>query len=157
MAIEGVMGNPITMTWIDLVPVTQVYGILFNDKKEVLVLQRADGKMTLPGGKPEEGENIYQTLERETMEEANVTVKNLMLLGANQIDDSQNPDPTRKQYFQIRLMGEVNKELEEKVDPASGEQMRRRYFPLDELNTVLQWGAVGEAMVETIKKIKSGV
>ena len=43
-----------------LKPITQVYGILFNEKGEILIVHPVD-EWSLPGGKPEPGES-YEKL-----------------------------------------------------------------------------------------------
>ncbi len=53
--------------------VTQVYGLVFNEKNQILIVHNCKNKLwQLPGGKPEKGENYYQTLCRELVEEANI-------------------------------------------------------------------------------------
>lgn len=47
--------------------------IIYNDKREVLLLKK-EGHWQLPGGKQDQDESPYQTLCREVLEEANLTV-----------------------------------------------------------------------------------
>ncbi len=147
----SVIGNPIEITWLDLWPITQVYGVLLNTKNEVLVLQKSNGKYTLPGGKPETGETIYETLCREAKEEADVEIGNLKIIGANRVSDPKLQDESKKQYFQLRLIGRVVRELPRTVDPASGEVWSRSYCQIKDLNKVLNWKSNGQEMVKIVK------
>ena len=63
---------------------TQVSGYIFNDKNQLLIVK--NGKTwTIPGGHPEEGESQLETLNRELMEEACVTLKDINYLGAVEV------------------------------------------------------------------------
>jgi len=67
-------------------PVSQVYGICFNDIDEILIIKKPDGdQWKIPGGRPEAGETLEETLNRELMEEATISVKNCQPLGVMQV------------------------------------------------------------------------
>ena len=55
-----------------------VNAIILNDKDEVMLLRRADGKfkgcLTMPGGKVEDGETLSEAMIREVKEETNLDV-----------------------------------------------------------------------------------
>ncbi|PIE84955.1 hypothetical protein CSA08_04510 [Candidatus Gracilibacteria bacterium] len=49
--------------------------ILFNEKKEILLVKHSEKTLwALPGGHIEKGENMYQALHREIMEEFNLQI-----------------------------------------------------------------------------------
>lgn len=63
-----------------------VYGIVKNDKDEILLLKhRSKGVWMFPGGQVEIGENLINALLRETKEEANmdITVEKLYCVSSN--------------------------------------------------------------------------
>ena len=63
------------------IEIKQVYGIVFNEDGNIF-LRIDDGLYKLTGGKPElEDKSIEDTLKREFIEEANITLKNIHLLG----------------------------------------------------------------------------
>ena len=83
---------------------TQVSGYIFNDKNQLLIVK--NGKTwTVPGGHPEAGETQLQTLDRELMEEACVTLKDVHYLGAVEVVEN---DDT---YYQLRYTARVKEEL----------------------------------------------
>lgn len=149
-------GREVTLTWIklnddsDLVkfqPITQAYGICFNDKKEILILdQKGDSKWTLPGGTLEVGETPIQTLIREVMEEADITLKNISLLGVQRVEDPQNLDPKEKLHFQVRFIAKVDQIQFQTIDPAKDRIHVRRFVPISAINNCIHWGSTGEAL-----------
>ena len=61
-----------------------VNAVILNDKEEVLLLRRADGKfkgcLTMPGGKVEPRETLAQAMVREVKEETNLNVINYQFI-----------------------------------------------------------------------------
>jgi len=67
------------------------YGIVRNQKGQVLVLQRPGhghfaGKWELPGGKPEPGESPEAAVAREAKEEASIVIEAQRLAGAAEFE-----------------------------------------------------------------------
>jgi len=55
--------------------IVAVYGIVKNDKDEILLLKHShENVWTFPGGQVEVGENLIDALHRETMEESGMTI-----------------------------------------------------------------------------------
>ncbi len=66
--------------------IVAVYGIVKNERDEILLLRHRDkGIWMFPGGQVENGENLIDALLRETREESNmdVTVKRLYCVSSN--------------------------------------------------------------------------
>jgi mutator protein MutT len=74
------------------VPAIGVGGIVFNDKRQVLMIQRnqppAMGLWSVPGGKLEAGESLADTCKREIKEETglDVAVKNIVAVVERRIE-----------------------------------------------------------------------
>lgn len=145
-------GRKISMAWINLVPTTQAYCICFNDKDEVLILnQKGDDTWTLPGGTVEEGETLEQALIREVNEEADITLKNIMFLGVQKVDDPGK----RGTYFQARYIAQVDNILSQTVDPALGKINERKWVPNSEITNYIKWGKTGEAIFSDAIKLNN--
>ncbi len=88
------------------------YGVIFNDKKELVVLE-VNGKYFLPGGGIDEGEDPEEAVRRETMEEAGYEVGDLEFVGkANQYFDMTKLGPLKKEgaFFVGKIKGEKIRE-----------------------------------------------
>jgi hypothetical protein len=59
-------GNKVKSTWIKTgdtskySPITQVYGIVFNDKGEILICRKGNGDWQIPGGHPEKEKQLIK-------------------------------------------------------------------------------------------------
>ena len=83
---------------------TQVSCYAFNENGELLIVK--NGKSwTIPGVHPENNETYMQTLARELMEEACVTLKEEKYLGAVEVIENG------ETYYQIRYTAKVDKLL----------------------------------------------
>lgn len=81
-------------------PITQVYGICFNENGEILIFRAVVGsKWQLPGGKPEVGETIEETLSRELLEEVDIRVKDIKVLGTQKVEFPNNPNKKEGAFF----------------------------------------------------------
>lgn len=145
-------GTRVTNTWIKTseiekyFPITQVYGIIFNDKDEILICRESDsGSWIIPGGHPEEGESIEQTLKRELQEEVAVEIEGIKPLGAQKVTfpDDANPD---KAIYQVRCVAKLRKLNSPTPDPANGNTWERKFIPASEVTNYVKWGKTGEVM-----------
>lgn len=145
-------GQNITLTWIksdnlsEFKPYYQVYGIVFNEKGEILLIQE-NGKWKIPGGTPETGESDIDTLKRELVEEADITVSKLLALGAQKVDYPNNPNTIEGDlYFQLRYVGLIDELLPSTPDPATGLVNQRMFVPAEKVTEYVKWGDVGNKM-----------
>ncbi len=110
---------------------TQVYCYVFNDKNELLIVKNEENNnWTIPGGHPEEGESKLDTLKREVILEACVTVKDIKYLGAVQVIEDN------KVYYQLRYTAKVNEVLPFKQE---WEVSERLFVKLDDLDKYITW------------------
>lgn len=143
-------GNKVKSTWIKTndvskySPITQVYGIVFNDKNEILICRKGNGDWQIPGGHPEKDETINQTLEREMLEEVDITISDIQILG---IQKGEMPDiPDNKSHYQVRCIAKLKKLLPQTPDPDNGETWERKFIPSSEITNYVKWNVTGDAM-----------
>lgn len=157
-------GQTVTIVWHEansfegLSPVTQVYGLCFNSKGKILIIK--DGNWLIPGGKPEEGESLIETLKRELWEEARVFIKNPKPIGYNEVHFPNNPNKREGElFYQVRFVCLVDKVAEMGKDPATGKIYQRKFVEPEKFTDFVKWGNTGEAMVsrgiEKMKKLES--
>lgn len=147
-------GQSVDLEWIKTssgygyTPITQVYGICFNQAGEILICREDnEHNWQLPGGKPEDGESVTDTLQREVREEVSIEVDNVICLGLQRVHYPHNPNHAEGvDYYQARLIGQVINILPQTVDPATGKLWERRFVPADNITAYIQWGVLGDAM-----------
>ena len=123
---------------------TQVSGYVFNDKNQILIVK--NGKTwTIPGGHPEQGETHLETLNREMMEEACVTLKDINYLGAVEVVENN------ETYYQLRYTAKVDEILPFKQE---WEISERLFINLEDLTKYIKWanGITFAAQIESAKK-----
>src|SRR5258708_189700 len=150
-------GEKFNITWIKtnsldgITPITQVYGVCFNDKEEILIERKVgDEKWIIPGGTPENNETVEQTLKREMIEEVDIKVKNIKLVGAQKVYPVNKP---KEYYYQVRCICEVDELLPQTLDPAEGVNWERKFVPADKITDYVKWGNTGNAMFKDAIKL----
>lgn len=123
---------------------TQVSGYIFNDKNELLIV-RNNKTWTIPGGHPEIGETKIETLKRELMEEACITLKDIHYLGAVEVVENN------ETYYQLRYTAKIDNLLDFKQE---WEISERKFIPLDKLPDYIKWakGITFSAQIDSAKK-----
>ncbi len=105
-------GRPLDLYWHQsLVPpkhghVTQASGVCFTDDGLIVLVAGNNQVYGLPGGHPEFGETVKQTLVREVAEEACAVVPQLQYLGAVEVHDPLSLSEPRR-YYQTRFWARV--------------------------------------------------
>lgn len=124
---------------------TQVSGYIFNDKNELLIVK--NGKTwTIPGGHPEPNESQLETLEREIMEEACITIKDIRYIGAVEVVENG------QTYYQLRYTAKVSDILPFKNEWETSERL---FVSLEKLNEYISWsnGITFSQQIESAKKV----
>ncbi|HUY49626.1 MAG TPA: NUDIX hydrolase [Streptosporangiaceae bacterium] len=117
--------------------VRQVYAFCFDQSGRVL-LREDDGHYGLPGGKPEPGEDAREVLERESLEESQVTLGDVLYLGYQEVtEDDQAP------FAQLRYAAAITSFLPRQPDPDTGRTYRRLITPISKAPALLDWGVDG--------------
>lgn len=145
-------GTRVTNTWIktnkfgQFSPITQVYGIIFNGKGEILICRESkDGSWQIPGGHPEKDETIEETLKRELFEEVDVEIENIKPIGVQKVTFPDDPDKD-KAIYQVRCIAKLKNLLPQTPDPASGNTWERKFVLANKINEYVKWGETGKAM-----------
>jgi ADP-ribose pyrophosphatase YjhB (NUDIX family) len=105
-------GRKFTFTWhdSDFVPprnlVTQAYGICFTDDSRVVLVTKDGEDWHIPGGRPYDDETIEEAFIREVREEACARVFNFEYLGAQEVNDPENPEGLTT-YYQVRFWARI--------------------------------------------------
>ena len=147
-------GQEITGWWIrsdsleGFSPITQVYGICFDEKGGILICRQSqERKWQIPGGHPESDESPEVTLVRELEEETDVKVNNAKVLGVQKVNYPNNPDKYEGEvFYQARLICELDELLPQTPDPDNGNVWERIFVPADKITEYVKWGEGGAAM-----------
>jgi len=121
-------------------PVRQVYGFIFGLDGRILV-QQNEHRHNLPGGKPEAGESLRDTLVREALEENQVLIGSTECLGYQHVGGDE-------EFAQVRFTALLDRLLPLAMDPDTGEQYRRLWVPPTLVNELLEWGESGSQQVD---------
>jgi len=109
-----------------LKPITQIYGVCFDDKGNILIIRTPNGNWNIPGGTPENNEIPEQTLKRELKEEADVTI------GKNAMVDYYEVVLDKSTIYQLRFAALLNEKKSSTIDLALGVVNERKFVSLDE-------------------------
>ena len=131
----------------DNLPITQVYGVLFDDGGRIL-LKLDDGIYGLIGGKPERGETREETLHREVYEEVNCEISDLHYLGYQTVLGDGAP------YAQLRYIAKVTKMGPNRPDLDNGKTYERIYAAPDEAIKLLNYTSGDEIIDSAVKLAK---
>lgn len=131
--------------WIETVvpkglEIRQVYGFIFAPDGHLLVLED-EGIFTLPGGRPERDETMSQTLSRESIEEAQISIGSVEYLGYQHVEEGE------ENFAQVRMVALLDQLMEEAPDPSTGRQYRRIWVAPDKANELLKWGDSGDQQI----------
>lgn len=123
---------------------TQVSGYIFNDRNELLIVKNGN-TWTIPGGHPENNEMPLETLTREIMEEACVTLKEVNYLGAVEVVENG------ETYYQLRYTAKLD---ELKPFKQEWEICDRLFINLNDLSKYIKWanGVTFSAQINSARK-----
>ena len=134
-------------------PIKQVYGILFSlDGRILLIAEKLIDrkKYCLPGGHPEDTDKtIEDTLRREVLEEVNISVKNPIIVGYQEVDEEDGSCL----YAQVRMAAVIDEVCEKTPDIANGKTYDRLLVSPSKAIDLLNWGEVGYLQIMSAVKI----
>lgn len=149
----------ISVQWFDVTTVAdlpevewqQVY-VVGNVAGKVPVVHYADSEVrNLPGGKFDEpGDTIERVLQREMREELNMRVLSWHPIGYQYLNSEKfGPSYQLRAYAKLEPIGEF-------VNDPGGSVVGHSLVPLEELNSYIQYGEVGDRMIELVRDEFSG-
>lgn len=123
--------------------IRQVYGVIFSHDGRVLLIED-NGKYSLIGGHPEVSDGgIEGTLHREVLEEVNITVKNPVLIGYQELDEENGSHV----YAQVRMAALIDYVGKKRPDSDNGKTYARLLVPPARAIELLGWGDMGYKQV----------
>jgi ADP-ribose pyrophosphatase YjhB (NUDIX family) len=133
-------------------PVTQVSGLCFNKDGKILMI--GSHHWNIPGGKPEVGETVEETLVREVREESNVEITHFEPLGVMMIIYPNNPNKKEGEiFYQLRFIAKIEKINTQIPDPAGGKIRKRMFVEPEKCIEYVNWGYEAERMFDSAKKL----
>lgn len=137
------------------VPVTQVFTFCKNANNHFCLVRDADEQFfSLPGGSCELGENPIDCLNRELLEEAQVTSKKPILLGSILVELKRD-NVTVNKFQQLRFLTDLNL-ISNFIPQKNGfETIERKFCPLSELisQVMILQNPNGEILVNQVKSL----
>lgn len=131
------------------IEIKQIYGIVF-DKDANIFLRIEDRCYKLTGGRPEiEDKCMEDTLKREFIEEVNISIKNIHLLGYQLVYENNKTKP----YAQVRMIAQIDEIFENRPDLDNGKLYERVFKTPEETIALLNWGEVGKKQIEEAVKL----
>jgi 8-oxo-dGTP pyrophosphatase MutT (NUDIX family) len=139
--------------------ITQVYGFLFNEKDEIMILREGpDKEWQLPGGAPENYDKTWKdTLIREAEEEVDVEIEDIKPAGyirSTALD--KNSSQEAKVGIGLRTVAKITKIKPQTIDPASGVINERKFIPAKDFLKYFPWGDNGKAQLELAMRARDG-
>jgi ADP-ribose pyrophosphatase YjhB (NUDIX family) len=148
-------GKKIRYTWIKtkdfskFSPITQVYGVVFDAKENILIGREPNNDWCLPGGTPETGESLEQTLKREVEEEVDAKIGKIQKLGIQKVEFIEEG----KVIYQSRYIARLKKLLPQTEEPDKRIIWERKLGTKEDVLRDLKWGVSGKAIVEDALKL----
>ncbi len=133
--------------------ITQVWGLIFNEQNQLLIVSATGNTWFLPGGTVEEEESLLQTLDREMYEEAAVildpeSIKPFFYQTVFRVDG----DKEEFESTQVRYTGRVKSQEEFQGDPggnADGVQIQK-FIDVRDLKQYIDWGETTDWIIEKL-------
>lgn len=130
--------------------IKQVYGILFNEEGRFLIINTV-GNWQLPGGKLEKGETWKEAAIRESLEEADVEIGELVPLGFQKVSEVKNSKELAP-FYQIRFVANIKKLNESSIDPATGKIPERKFIKSEEFLKYCPWGEISQHIINLAER-----
>jgi len=139
----------------NLTNITQVYGFIFNEKDEILIVKCGKDKdWSLPGGGPEQEDKTWKdTLIREVDEEADVNIENIAPAGYVKSTSLDKNFSHPRIGIAIRAVAKLKKIKPQTIDPAHGIIPKRKFIAVKDFLSYLPWGKNGKAQLDMALKV----
>lgn len=148
MSLEYVFHRTKTME--GLSPITQSSGVCFDDQGRILLLRQEGKPWNLPGGHPEPGETLEQTVEREVYEETTVKIGTCQMIGYQEVFEDGMP-----KYHQARFACLVERIDPMQPDPAKGKMHERMFVEPEKAMDFIPYPNIKPIIDEAVSWYKS--
>ncbi len=134
--------------FISINPITQVYGVCFDNSGNILIM-RTPGKLwNIPGGTPETNENPKETLKRELREEVDVSIGLSEMIGYFKVVSNKSA------IYQLRYATLINKINPQSIDPAINKINERKFIKPDEFFDYIKYDEYHPMLVAALEWYK---
>ena len=135
-------------SFLSLDPITQVYGVCFDNSGNILIMRTPGKSWNIPGGTPEINENPEIALKRELEEEVDVSISLGKMIGYFEVISDKS---TIYQLRYAALIEEVNSQT---IDPATNEINERKFIKPNEFFDYISYYEYRPMLDEAIKWYK---
>ena len=119
-------------SYLSLNPITQVYGVCFDESGNILIKKEPGKSWNLPGGTPENNETPLEALKRELKEEAGAVIEESKMIGYYEVILEEST------IYQLRFAARLKELMPQAVDPATGKLNERKLVEPDEFFTYVK-------------------
>lgn len=126
--------------------ISQVYAVALCSDKLVIAYNGKNKSWTLPGGKIEPGESLYECLVREMIEETNMKVNEFFPIGGQYI--------VEQDTWQLRYACKVE-EIGPFISDPDGGITKIKLIDPNEIKEYIDWGKIGDHIIDKGLKILS--
>lgn len=163
--IYGPNADEIKVEWFDIknkedipnLPWAQIYAVGDLDGRTPVIFYDPPARDNLPGGHVEEGETLKETLKREIIEEINCEVVEWWPIGYQILTNTSGEsayEGSGEKVYQFRVFAKLKK-LGEWQPDIGGNVKGYKLTELENLNSFIEYGNVGERMIKIAQKIKA--
>lgn len=135
--------------------INQVYGFIFNQDNEILMVSHEDGLWNIPGGHTEGNETPLETLIRECYEEAAAIINPydcfpfFIQKAYKKLDNNWELDELQARY--IVKFAKFDKFIS---DPDQDNPIvSQKFFPISSLKEYLKWGKTTDFVIEQLSSL----
>lgn len=134
---------------IETLPQVGVGVVVINDNEEVLLIRRGQepnkGLWTIPGGRQEPGEALFETAHREIMEETGVTISQPILVDVVDLIRHNDNGALKRHYTLVDYVARYNTG----IPAAGGDADLIKWVPIDTIAEHVEWS-------ETVRIVREG-
>lgn len=132
----------------DLNPIVQVHGVCFDKSGKVLIIREPEKEWHLVGGKPEHGESYEATLSREVLEETNIQISEIKVIGYQKVtrDDGSI-------VFQLRCVAKIQNIGDQCPDPTTGLINERKFVAPEEITKYITYPEIIPIITEALSRL----
>lgn len=148
MSLDYIFRPAKNMTGLD--PITQSSGVCFDEGGRILILRQEGKSWNLPGGHPEAGETLEQTVEREVYEETTVKIGRRQMIGYQEVREDG-----KIIRYQARFACLVERVDPMQPDPAKGKTHERMFVEPERVMDFIPFTHIKQIIDEAVTWYKA--